>query len=52
MKHKIILLQKVPGQWWSMPMEREVEATDLATAIVLAWTQANEQGVIIKDFRV
>jgi len=49
---KVILLQKVPGQWWSMPLEREIDTTDPAIAITLAWDLARRKGIEIRGFRM
>lgn len=46
---KITLLQDVK-RWYSMPLDVEVEATDAATAITLAYNQAIDKGLRIKGF--
>ena len=47
---KIRLMQHIKGQWYSMPWDVEVEATDPATAITIAWDRAIRAGAVIKKF--
>jgi len=44
--YKLKIMQNIK-QWYSMPMEVEIEASDAATAITLAWHQANQKGIIV-----
>ena len=48
---KIRLMQNVK-RWYAMPLDTEVEATDLATAITLAWDRAKRNGLMINEFHL
>jgi len=46
---KIILQQNVK-RWYSMPLEVEIEASNAATAITLAYERARRKGITVNGF--
>jgi hypothetical protein len=49
--YKIIIQQNVK-QWYSMPVEVEIMATDAATAIVLAYERFRKKGIYVNGFHL
>jgi hypothetical protein len=49
--YRLRVMQNVK-QWYGMPMDIEVEATDPAAAIVRAWDDCLTRGIAVKDIHL